>query len=60
MELRRQIDNLRSPLRTAAAFSIEDMIEPRETRPLLCRWVEEQYTKLAHRDTLGPGGGFVP
>ena len=60
MALRRQIDNLRSPLRTAAAFSIEDIIEPRETRPLLCQWVEEQYAKLAHGDTLGPGGGFVP
>ena len=58
--LRRQIDNLRSPLRTAAAFSIEDVIEPCDTRPLLCTWVREQYQKLAHGDTLGPGGGFVP
>ena len=106
--LTQQIDNLRSPLRTAAvssrvldmsssvrgylgvsaspsslilrgrfrfnqpghwgadmcwsmqAFSIEDVIRPSETRPLLCKWVKNMYSKLEHGDTLGPGGSFVP
>lgn len=43
--LRRQIlDQLRglqSPMRTAEHFGIEDVIDPRETRPLLCRWIED-------------------
>ena len=30
----------RSPLRTAEAFGIEEIIDPRDTRPLLCDWVE--------------------
>jgi acetyl-CoA carboxylase carboxyltransferase component len=61
-DLTQRIDNLRSPLRTAAAFSVEDVIRPRDTRPLLCSWVREMYAKLAHGDTLGPrdSGGYIP
>jgi len=29
-----------SPFRTAEAFGIQDIIDPRDTRPLLCHWVE--------------------
>ena len=32
-----------SPFRTAEMFGIEDIIDPRETRPLLCKWVEMAY-----------------
>ena len=32
-----------SPFRTAEAFGIEDIIDPRDTRPLLCEWVEMAY-----------------
>lgn len=42
--LRRQIEEelnrVRSPFRTAEAFGVEDIIDPRDTRPLLCDWVE--------------------
>jgi len=31
-----RLNKLRSPFRTAETFAIEDMIDPRETRPLLC------------------------
>lgn len=34
---------IRSPFRTAEAFGIEDVIDPRETRSLLCEWVEMAY-----------------
>jgi acetyl-CoA carboxylase carboxyltransferase component len=34
---------LESPFRTAERFGIEDIIDPRDTRPLLCRWVKEAY-----------------
>jgi hypothetical protein len=29
---------VRSPFRTAEAFMIEDIIDPRDTRPLLCEF----------------------
>jgi acetyl-CoA carboxylase carboxyltransferase component len=41
-----------SPFRTAEAFGIEDIIDPRDTRPLLCEWVEMAYT--VEKNNLGP------
>jgi acetyl-CoA carboxylase carboxyltransferase component len=41
-----------SPFRTAEAFGIEDIIDPRDTRSLLCEWVEMAYQ--VERDHLGP------
>jgi acetyl-CoA carboxylase carboxyltransferase component len=37
-EIRARLDAVRSPLRTAEAFLIEEIIDPRETRPLLCEF----------------------
>jgi acetyl-CoA carboxylase carboxyltransferase component len=51
-EIERMLDLVRSPLRTAEAFGIEEIIDPRETRPLLCEWVREAYRVEATR--LGP------
>lgn len=42
----------RSPFRRAESFSVHDLIDPRETRPILCEWVE-RVAPLVHRD-LGP------
>jgi acetyl-CoA carboxylase carboxyltransferase component len=36
----------RSPFRTAEAFNIEDLIDPRDTRPILCEWTETAYDQL--------------
>ena len=33
-------NKVRSPFRSAEAFDIEDIIDPRDTRPLLCRWAD--------------------
>lgn len=41
-----------SPFRTAEHFGIEDIIDPRDTRPLLCEWVEMAYN--VEKDHLGP------
>ena len=41
-----------SPFRTAEAFGVEDIVDPRETRGYLCRFVEAAQGKL--RTTLGP------
>ena len=37
-EIERRLDAVRSPFRTAEAFLVEELIDPRETRPLLCEF----------------------
>lgn len=45
-ELLDQFEAVRSPFRTAEAFDIEEIIDPRDTRPLLCEWVELAYASM--------------
>ncbi len=45
-EIRTRLDAVRSPLRTAERFGVEEIIDPRETRPLLCDWVRDAYALL--------------
>ena len=45
-EIRARLDAVRSPMRTAERFGVEDIIDPRETRPLLCDWVRDAYAAL--------------
>jgi acetyl-CoA carboxylase carboxyltransferase component len=45
-ELEEKLNDLRSPFRTAEAFNIEEIIDPRETRELLSEWVELAYRSL--------------
>lgn len=35
-----------SPFRSAERFTIEDIIDPRDTRPILCEWINESYRIL--------------
>lgn len=35
-----------NPFRTAERFNMEEIIDPRETRPILCEWVEEAYEEV--------------
>ena len=51
-ELEDMLEQYRSPFRTAEAFGIEEIIDPRDTRPLLCDWVELAYDITATQ--LGP------
>jgi acetyl-CoA carboxylase carboxyltransferase component len=51
-EIEEMLNELRSPFRTAEAFGVEEIIDPRDTRPLLCDWVELAYELL--RTDLGP------
>jgi hypothetical protein len=41
-----------SPFRTAEIFGVEEIIDPRDTRPLLCEWIETAYRLLPSE--LGP------
>ena len=42
-ELEQHYSQFTSPFRTAEKFSVIDIIDPRETRSILCDWVEEAY-----------------
>ncbi|MDQ3757986.1 MAG: methylmalonyl-CoA carboxyltransferase [Actinomycetota bacterium] len=39
-ELQAKLDLVRSPFRTAEAFMVEEIVDPRDTRPLLCEFAE--------------------
>jgi methylmalonyl-CoA decarboxylase subunit alpha len=51
-EIEKELKALASPMRMAEAFALEDMIDPRETRPYLCSMLEAAQGKL--RSTVGP------
>jgi len=51
-EIEEELRQLASPFRTAEAFAIEDLIDPRETRPYLCQFIEALQPRL--RTQLGP------
>jgi acetyl-CoA carboxylase carboxyltransferase component len=51
-EIEEELKQLASPFRTAEAFAIEDLIDPRETRPYLCQFIEALQPRL--RTQLGP------
>ena len=42
-EIEKRLNAVRSPFRTAEAFGIEEIIDPRDTRPLLTDWVTLAY-----------------
>jgi acetyl-CoA carboxylase carboxyltransferase component len=51
-EIEEELRQLASPFRTAEAFAVEDLIDPRETRPYLCQFVEALQPRL--KTQLGP------
>jgi acetyl-CoA carboxylase carboxyltransferase component len=51
-EIEAELKQLASPFRTAEAFAIEDLIDPRETRPYLCQFIDSMQGRLASQ--LGP------
>jgi acetyl-CoA carboxylase carboxyltransferase component len=44
--IRHTLAAIGSPFRTAERFGVQDMIDPRDSRPLLCAWVREAYRVL--------------
>jgi hypothetical protein len=43
-----------SPFRTAERFSVEEIIDPRDTRPILCDWAERAHELVVHELGGGP------
>ena len=51
-ELEAQLLGRRNPYARAEAFGVHDLIDPRQTRPVLCRWIELARPVL-EEDVLG-------
>jgi acetyl-CoA carboxylase carboxyltransferase component len=51
-EIEADLRKLASPFLTAEAFAVEDVIDPRETRAYLCRFIDAMQGRLA--TTVGP------
>jgi len=54
-EIEKRLQAIASPFRTAEAFNIEDIIDPRDTRPILCDFIETAQSVL--KTQLGPTNG---
>lgn len=50
-EIEAELRALASPFRTAEAFGVEEIIDPRETRPYLCRFIDAAQGRL--KSTVG-------
>lgn len=53
-EIEERLNKLRSPFRTAETFWVEEIIDPRDTRPLLC-----EFARLADK-LVAPGSSSFP
>jgi len=55
-EIEEELRAVASPFRTAEAFGVEEIIDPRETRPYLCRFIDAAQDRL--RASVGPKPRF--
>jgi len=55
-EIEERLNAVRSPFRTAERFGIEEIIDPRDTRPILCDWAERAHELVAMEVAGGPKG----
>lgn len=53
-EIEARLSAVLSPFRTAEHFSIEHIIDPRDTRPVLCEWAERAHELIRHELPAGP------
>jgi len=53
-EIEVRLNAVRSPFRTAERFGVEEIIDPRDTRPLLCDWAERAHELIAYELGKGP------
>lgn len=56
-EILESLESVRSPFRTAETFGVEEIIDPRDTRRLLCEWVREAYRIVP--TLLGPSAHAI-
>ena len=53
-ELNARIESARGPMGPLNKFQIEEMIDPRDTRKLICEWVDTAYQMVSQPGRLGP------
>jgi acetyl-CoA carboxylase carboxyltransferase component len=53
-QIQERLDAVRSPFRTAERFGVEEIVDPRDTRPLLCDWAERAHELIRHELAAGP------
>ena len=53
-ELNARIESARGPIGPLNKFQLEEMIDPRMTRQMICDWVTNAYRIVHQRDRLGP------
>ena len=53
-ELEARIESARGPVGPLNKFQVEEMIDPRHTRRLICEWVPQAYRIINQGDRLGP------
>ena len=59
-EIETELRSLSSPLLTAEAFAVEDVIDPRETRPYLCRFIDAMQARLETSVGMKMRSGVAP
>jgi len=53
-ELMARIESARGPLGPLSRFQMEEMIDPRDTRPMVCEWIETAFTVATQAANLVP------
>ena len=53
-EIEARIESARGPLGPLSKFQMEEMIDPRDTRHLVCEWVENAYRIVSEPAGLVP------
>ncbi len=53
-EIEARIESARGPVGPLNRFEMEEMVDPRDTRRLICDWVETAYRIIAQPSRLGP------
>ncbi|HZQ34817.1 MAG TPA: carboxyl transferase domain-containing protein, partial [Dehalococcoidia bacterium] len=53
-EINARIESARGPLGPLSRFQMEEIVDPRDTRRLICEWVEIAYRIVAQPGRLGP------
>ena len=53
-ELNARIESARGPIGPLNRFQVEEMIDPRDTRRMICDWLPTAYRVASHSDKLAP------
>ena len=59
-EIAARLEAVRSPFRTAESYLVEEVVDPADTRPLLCDWAASAYEVLATLPDGPVGRGLRP